>query len=102
MKPVGKPDAGNPHVRFDERGGETGLRQRLKNRASPRLYKSAGISVPAEFISKRSVLLEGRDAGLREHVVLRAGTATHADGADHLAADDQRITAARCDDVIER
>ena len=25
MKPVGKPDAGNPHVRFDERGGETGL-----------------------------------------------------------------------------
>src|ERR1022692_1536911 len=24
MKPVGKPDAGNPHVRFDEGGGETG------------------------------------------------------------------------------
>jgi hypothetical protein len=24
MKPVGEPDAGNPHVRFDERGGETG------------------------------------------------------------------------------
>ena len=24
MKPVGKPDAGNPHVRFDERGWETG------------------------------------------------------------------------------
>src|ERR1019366_8666349 len=24
MKPVGKPDAVNPHVRFDERGGETG------------------------------------------------------------------------------
>jgi hypothetical protein len=23
MKLVGKPDAGNPHVRFDERGGET-------------------------------------------------------------------------------
>ena len=23
MKPVGEPDAGNPHVRFDERGGET-------------------------------------------------------------------------------
>jgi hypothetical protein len=22
-KPVGKPDAGNPHVRFDERGRET-------------------------------------------------------------------------------
>src|SRR4029450_6557768 len=25
MKPVGKPDAGNPHVRFDERGGEPDL-----------------------------------------------------------------------------
>jgi hypothetical protein len=24
MKPAGKPDAGNPHVRFDGRGGETG------------------------------------------------------------------------------
>jgi hypothetical protein len=24
VKPAGKPDAGNPHVRFDERGGETG------------------------------------------------------------------------------
>jgi len=23
MKPVGKPDAGKLHVRFDERGGET-------------------------------------------------------------------------------
>ncbi len=38
MKPVGKPDAGNPHVRFDERGGETGLRHRLENRAPPRLH----------------------------------------------------------------
>ena len=25
VKPVGKPDAGAPHVRFDERGWETGL-----------------------------------------------------------------------------
>ena len=24
VKSVGKPDAGNRHVRFDERGGETG------------------------------------------------------------------------------
>jgi transposase len=39
MKPVGKPDAGNPHVRFDERGEETGLCLRRNNRASPRLYK---------------------------------------------------------------
>ena len=27
VKSVGKPDAGNPHVRFDERGGETESRQ---------------------------------------------------------------------------
>ncbi len=27
VKPVGEPDAGNRQVRFDERGGETGLRQ---------------------------------------------------------------------------
>jgi len=26
MKPVGEPDAGNPHVRFDEKGWETGPR----------------------------------------------------------------------------
>jgi hypothetical protein len=24
VKPIGEPDAGNPHVRFDERGWETG------------------------------------------------------------------------------
>src|SRR4051794_8293427 len=36
MKSVGKPDAGNPHVRFDERGRETGLCYR----ARPRLYRS--------------------------------------------------------------
>ncbi len=54
VKPVGEPDAGNRHVRFDERGGETGPRQaRLRrpprkrrplppeayrHRAPPRLY----------------------------------------------------------------
>jgi hypothetical protein len=31
MKPVaGRPDAGNPHVRFDERGSETGRLAQLK------------------------------------------------------------------------
>jgi hypothetical protein len=32
-KPLGKPDAGNPHVRFDERGWETGDRQKVSHRA---------------------------------------------------------------------
>ena len=30
MKSVGKPDAGNPHVRFDERGRETGCCQQAQ------------------------------------------------------------------------
>src|SRR4051812_36674356 len=38
VKPVGKPDAGNPHVRFDERGWET----ELYYRAHPRLYALSG------------------------------------------------------------
>ena len=39
VKPVGKPDAGNPHVRFDERGWETGRRSSVSARARPRLYQ---------------------------------------------------------------
>ena len=39
MKLVGKPDAENPHVRFDERGGETEpLAEPQRHRAPPRLY----------------------------------------------------------------
>jgi hypothetical protein len=39
MKPVGKPDAGDRHVRFDERGEETErCRMAQAYRASPRLY----------------------------------------------------------------
>ena len=34
-EPVGKPDAGNPHVRFDERGRETGRRRTASHRALP-------------------------------------------------------------------
>ena len=40
-KSVGKPDAANPHVRFDERGRETGpLAMPQCYRALPRLYNS--------------------------------------------------------------
>ena len=48
VKPVGKPDAGNPHVRFDERGWETGRRFGVSARAHPRLYKVARYSVLSE------------------------------------------------------
>ncbi len=36
VKPVGEPDAGNPHVRFDERGGEMG-RCRMVQATAPLL-----------------------------------------------------------------
>jgi hypothetical protein len=39
-KPVGKPDALIGHVRFDERGWETGRRSGVSARAHPRLYTS--------------------------------------------------------------
>src|SRR5215471_2966478 len=45
-KSVGKPDAGNPHVRFDERGTETGLLLRSrKPRRSSTLPGQAALGV---------------------------------------------------------
>jgi Tol biopolymer transport system component len=38
VKSVGKPDARNGHVRFDERGRETTAAERLRSSALPRLY----------------------------------------------------------------
>src|ERR1700688_1411115 len=38
VKSVGKPDARKGHVRFDERGRETGGCQQAPHRALPRLY----------------------------------------------------------------
>ena len=57
MKPVGKLDAGNPHVQFDERGWETGRNaNRLSYRAHPRLYLSNSMrQVGAAVISVVSV-----------------------------------------------
>src|ERR1035437_1062211 len=37
VKPVGEPDAGNPYVRFDERGWETGRQHRQHPRPSSTL-----------------------------------------------------------------
>jgi hypothetical protein len=40
VKPVGEPDAGDRHVRFDERGvGNGALPNGLSYRAHPRLYQ---------------------------------------------------------------
>src|SRR4051812_33830479 len=51
VKPVGKPDAGNPHVRFDERGRETErCRMAPSHRARPRLYFERGpLSLATKF-----------------------------------------------------
>src|SRR6516225_12320643 len=46
VKPVGKPDALIGHVRFDERGWETGRRSNVSARAHPRLYKMTGQTGP--------------------------------------------------------
>ena len=51
MKPVGKPDAGNPHVRFDERGWETGRRSGVSARAHPRLYNLRYLLLKAQRIA---------------------------------------------------
>jgi hypothetical protein len=49
MKPVGEPDAGNPHVRFDERGAEKGAGlQQLSHRATPRLYRISQFGPPCQ------------------------------------------------------
>ena len=53
MKPVGKPDAGNRHVRFDERGWETGRWPKAPSyRAHPRLYPHvwSGRALQEDFV----------------------------------------------------
>ena len=58
VKPVGKPDAGNPHVRFDERGWETGRRSGVSARAHPRLYKLTVGKFERRQVSGIAVFLE--------------------------------------------
>ena len=45
VKSIGKPDARNGHVRFDERGRETGRRFGVSTRARPRLYNRYGLKL---------------------------------------------------------
>jgi len=54
VQPVGEPDAGNPHVRFDERGWETG-RLRCRYRAHPRLYPQTPQQPSSELTLVRSL-----------------------------------------------
>src|ERR1700730_8680806 len=82
VKPVGKPDAGNPHVRFDERGRETG-RCRTAHATAPfldstkRPLKGRGSrpSMPAagklNFLEKYKALTEGGVRRLQAQAVGR-------------------------------
>ena len=47
QNPRWEPDAGKPHVRFDERGWETGRRAGVSTRARPRLYRRGRRGRPA-------------------------------------------------------
>jgi hypothetical protein len=68
VKPVGKPDAGNPHVRFDERGWETGRRSGVSARAHPRLYKLASRSLDGLLLAPQWLLVL---LGLLNHLAKR-------------------------------
>src|ERR1035441_10475433 len=86
MKPVGKPDAGNPHVRFDERGWEKGrrcLRQCTRPSSTlpavPRL-----VSTPVrccDIVSKTGVGMSADVAGRSACATVRSsGGGPKADG----------------------
>jgi hypothetical protein len=69
MKPVGKPDVGNPHVRFDERGWET---ERLAMpQATAPILDSTGSAQGCHLMTERksrptaSALLEFIERGQR-------------------------------------
>src|SRR6266702_8011348 len=59
VKLVGEPDAGNPHVRFDERGVETERwPQAPSHRATPRLYRHDAWCRTTWWAKARSVIVE--------------------------------------------
>ena len=53
VKPVGEPDAGNPHVRFDERGWET-ERCRMAQATAPILDSTEARSSAAATTSREN------------------------------------------------
>ena len=65
MNQVGKPDAGNPQVRFDERGKETG--SRLPRLSSTRLNRPHARNSLSEHLSpalRELIRFCGDDAGI--------------------------------------
>ena len=64
MKPVGEPYAGNPHVRFDERGWET-ERCRMAQATAPILDSTEHEVFPSP-LCRRSWSISGRNAHIAE------------------------------------
>jgi hypothetical protein len=69
VKSVGKPDAGKPHVRFDERGWEMELRDRLRHQS---MVKAAGnsysLSPNVSAPIRESTILPNHSIGI--HILL--------------------------------
>jgi hypothetical protein len=65
MKPVGKPDAGNPHVRFDERGGETGRLDAFEADTAPFLDSTRDANGPGETRSRGARFCGVGDAAIK-------------------------------------
>ena len=80
MKPVGKPDALIGHVRFDERGWETGRRSGVSARAHPRLYNRSREAVVRQVRRLHSSV----DVGARANVRLDCA-ADRSDQCDEVA-----------------
>jgi hypothetical protein len=79
-KPVGEPDAGNPHVRFDERGWETERRHGPSYRAHPRLYRRSPPEAQARYLAFQQGLQQlGWTDGRNVHIDTRWGAGNAVD-----------------------
>src|ERR1700678_404090 len=58
-KPVGKPDAGNPHVRFDERGGETDCLRGTAPLLDSTVRQLASFALDSFFLAGRATSSQG-------------------------------------------
>ena len=65
LKPVGKPDAVAPHVRFDERGWETGLYATAPVLDSTDLLGCrTQLEIPSHFALKKGILINNLSLSL--------------------------------------
>ncbi|MEY9417470.1 hypothetical protein ABIF69_003912 [Bradyrhizobium japonicum] len=72
-KPVGKPDAGKPHVRFDERGEETERATSASPRLSSTLPARESDAADEEAICEAATLVLASS----EHEAIAKGNAIH-------------------------